>query len=77
MHLFTRLVAFASILALTACASPDERDHETKTGSLTHVLDMVDKDGRHYGTVELDPVGGGKVLDINGRLIGEVVPPEK
>jgi hypothetical protein len=36
---------------------------------------MVDGEGRRYGTVEMDPVSGGRVLDAEGRVIGTIVTP--
>jgi hypothetical protein len=32
------------------------------------------QDGKRYGTVDLDPIGGGKVYDTTGSLVGVVVP---
>ncbi len=48
---------------------------QPKVGSLTQHLTMVDADGRIYGSVELDPINGGKIFDADGRLIGRVVTP--
>lgn len=77
----SRIALLAMLLATAACSSSnnDEKKAEAKTtavGSLSRNLDMIDaKDGVHYGTVELNPVGGGRVFDADGRLIGHIVPP--
>lgn len=62
-------------LSLAACDSLTQKDEAPKTGSLTQRLAMVDKEGRNYGMVELDPINGGKIYDTQGRLIGRVVTP--
>jgi hypothetical protein len=74
-------VMTSSIMLLTAaCNPPSDRDdmyEQQRIGKLTHVLDMVDREGRAYGRVELDPVGGGRVYDTDGRIIGHIVPPDR
>jgi hypothetical protein len=75
--MLTKTKAIAVCALLSACGSPDyvtpPPQAAVPVGSLTHVLDMVDPgDGRLYGSVELDPVGGGRVFDIDGRLIGHI-----
>lgn len=62
----------ATALSLSAC---DNKKDEPQIGKLTHHLTMVGEDGKRYGTVDLDPVGGGQVYDANGVLIGRVVAP--
>lgn len=57
-----------SALSLSAC----ESNKKEPTGSLTHHLKMIDKEGRHYGRLELDPVGGGRMYDTEGRMIGTI-----
>ena len=71
---FRTLCILGALLATTACGSSDPvKPPPQAPASLTHVLDMVNPaDGRLYGTVELDPVGGGRVFDIDGRLIGVI-----
>lgn len=59
---------------LTAC---EKKPEAPKTGSLTHHLKLVGADGRHYGHVELDPVGGGRLYDAQGRTVGIVVPAQE
>ncbi len=77
------LTAAAAMLLLSGCHNPPPPPPPppaaaiVQQGSLTRSLDMVDTDGRHYGRVEMDPVGGGKVYDSTGRLIGNIVPPER
>ncbi len=78
----TGLTLVAVVAMVTGCAAPVEKKTEVvvvkpATGNLTRSLDMVDSSGVHYGHVELDPVGGGKVYDADGRLIGNVVPPSR
>jgi len=66
------------LLATAACSShsDDKKEIKTTVGSLTRNLEMIDsKDGTRYGTVELNPVGGGRVFDVDGRMIGQIVPP--
>ena len=64
------LCLLAALLMTAACSSDSDRN-----GELSKTLNMVDKDGTHYGTVALTPVGGGEVRDSDGKLIGKVVPP--
>jgi hypothetical protein len=72
-HAYTAKIIILSscMLALTACGKG-----EVKTGSLTHRFTMVDSEGRNFGIVELDPVSGGTIKDVQGRLVGRVVTPE-
>jgi hypothetical protein len=66
----TTLILTAAALALSACGS-----NEIKTGSLVQRFAMVDSEGRHFGVVELDPINGGSVVDVSGRVVGKIVPP--
>ena len=83
IHKTTSRLALAGIvvtsLLATGCVPHDDynKDKAAQNGNLTRVFDMVDKDGRHYGTVEMDPVSGGKVFDNNGRLIGYIEKPDR
>ncbi len=56
--------------ALSACGKA-----EVKTGSLTQHFTMVDAEGRNFGVVELDPVNGGTIFDVQGRVVGRITPP--
>jgi len=49
-----------------AAATPAE---EVK-GSLSRTFTIVDEQGRKSGMLTLDPLGGGVLLDENGRVIG-------
>ena len=69
------LLTFA--LATSGCSAFKSRDEAPKTGSLTQQFSIMDRDGRNYGVLELDPISGGKVTDVQGRLIGYVVPPSQ
>lgn len=60
-------------LLVTAACQPNIPPPEPK-GDLVHNLRIVDGDGKFYGTVELNPVGGGTITDAYGRVIGRVVP---
>ena len=76
----TATASLAIALFLSGCNNPPPPlavAPVVQQGSLTRSLDMVDADGRHYGRVEMDPVGGGKVYDSTGRLIGNITQPEK
>jgi hypothetical protein len=57
-------------LALGGCAKT-----EVKTGSLTQRFTMVDAEGRQFGVVELDPVNGGSIHDVQGRMVGRITAP--
>lgn len=73
-----RTLALCGLVLMTAaCTHKEEKvivqqPAAPAVGSLTRTLDMVDADGRHYGTVTLDPAGGGKVTDMDGRTIGYI-----
>jgi hypothetical protein len=56
--------------ALSACGKA-----EVKTGNLTQRFSMVDDKGVHFGVVEMDPISGGSITDVQGRLVGRIVPP--
>lgn len=82
-RLISRLLLIAastSLLASTGCSSSDndKKKADADIGTLSRSFDMIDKnDGRRYGTVEMDPVGGGRVIDSSGRVIGNIVPPSR
>ncbi|MBX9726634.1 MAG: hypothetical protein K2X09_05150 [Rickettsiales bacterium] len=59
-----------SVLALGACGKG-----EVKTGNLTQRFSMVDDKGVLFGVVEMDPVSGGSITDVQGRVVGRIVPP--
>ncbi len=69
MALATSLLAM-----LAACSSEPKQPPKQEVGSLTQSLNMVDKDNKLYGHVEMTPIGGGKVYDASGQLIGKIVP---
>lgn len=73
-----KVLAIASLFIVAACDNMGnfgKKDDTPRTGSLTQNLNMVDSTGRIYGSVQLDPINGGKVFDADGRLIGRVVNP--
>jgi hypothetical protein len=57
-------------LILAACT----RSEAPKAGTLNQKLRMVGDDARYYGTVEFDPIRGGKIYDAQGQWIGDIVP---
>lgn len=68
-------LVMVALSALTACDHFNKKEEPVKFGSLSHTLLMVDAEGRRYGTVEMDPVTGGRVMDVEGRVIGTIVTP--
>ena len=68
--LATLVLLSVSAVALTACGNA-----EVKTGNLTQRFTMVDAQGVQFGVVELDPINGGSVMDVQGRMVGRIVPP--
>jgi hypothetical protein len=74
MFRFSTLLLTASLFGIAGCDLP-RTNQPPKTGSLTQHLTMTADDGRVYGTVELDPINGGRIFDADGRLIGRVVTP--
>lgn len=64
------LLAFTAV-ALGACGKA-----EVKTGNLTQRFNMVDDKGVHFGVVEMDPISGGSITDVQGRVVGRIVPPQ-
>ena len=69
------VIALSSLVLVSACDQFTKKDDTVRTGSLTQNLTMVDSTGRVYGSVQLDPINGGKIFDADGRLIGRVVNP--
>jgi hypothetical protein len=70
-------IALSLLVFLVACSTEKTEEKKPALGTLTRTLQMVDEDGRRFGTVELDPVGGGKLFDNDGRVIGRVTAPQK
>lgn len=69
-------LAVAAMFVVTGCDSfKSKSDEPPARAPLTRQLNLIGKDGNHYGTLELDPVSGGRVYDADGRLIGTVVTP--
>lgn len=66
--------ALTALMLTTACGPTTTAP---KAGTLNQKLRMVSDDNRYYGTVEFDPIHGGKVYDAQGTLIGTVVPVTK
>lgn len=71
----TTTMALLVVPALLLSACEGDKPKTQAMGELTHHLRMVGNDGKQYGTVELNPVGGGQVYDANGRLIGNITAP--
>ncbi len=71
------MIRSSAILALSACAllATGCSKPEQKVGNLTQRFSMIDSEGRNFGIVELDPISGGSIIDIQGRMVGRVVPP--
>lgn len=67
------LMLLGAVLA-TGAACEKQQDRP-KFGALNRTFLLVDGEGTRYGTVEMDPVSGGKLFDAEGRLIGTVVTP--
>lgn len=69
------LAATAGILALGGCSSSHD-NKGPRVGTMMRQFDLVDKaDGKLYGTAEMDPIGGGRIIDSSGRVIGNIMPP--
>jgi hypothetical protein len=72
----TLLLIAGTAVALSACDSFKSKDDAPPPrGNLTRNLTLIGADGKNYGTVELDPVNGGRLYDVDGRLIGTVITP--
>ncbi len=72
----TTVTLACAALALTACDGLMRKEKEApKFGSLKHNLLLVDQNGTRYGSVEMDPVSGGRIMDAEGRVIGTIVTP--
>lgn len=72
----TAVTLGCALLALTACDGLMRTEKDApKFGSLKHNLLLVDQQGTRYGSVEMDPVSGGRIMDAEGRVIGTIVTP--
>ncbi len=72
----TAAMLACAALSLTACDGLMRTQKEApKFGSLKRNLLLVDESGTRYGSVEMDPVTGGRLLDAEGRVIGTIVTP--
>ena len=58
-----------SAFGLAAC---EQKKEAPPVGSLTHHLKLVGEDGKYYGRVELDPVGGGRMFNAQDNQIGVI-----
>lgn len=67
----------AALLATSGCSMLKSKEEAPKTGTLTQRFTMIDAEGRQYGIVEMDPVSGGRIVDIQGRTVGTIVPPNQ
>ena len=70
----TAALAATALIMLSGCDAM-KRDERPQYGSLARTLYLVDANGVRFGTIEMDPVTGGRLLDPEGRLIGTVVTP--
>lgn len=70
-------VLTATLLATSGCSMLKQKEEAPKTGSLTQRFNMIDAEGRQYGIVEMDPVGGGRIVDVQGRVVGSIVAPNQ
>lgn len=71
------LAALSALLAATACQPlPKDRPGEPKYGSLNRHLTLIDSEGRTYGTIDLEPLGNGRLYDTQGKLVGMIIPPQ-
>ena len=79
MHLFQLMILGTAAVGVSACSMLHKEEPPAPlTGSLTRSFDMIDpNDGKRYGTVEMDPLNGGRVLDAKGRLIGTLLLPDQ
>lgn len=66
--------AFTALMFTAACGNGTQAP---KAGTLNQKLRMVSDDGRYYGTVEFDPIRGGRIYDAQGQLIGDIVPVQQ
>lgn len=74
LTLKTALVALSALGFLTACDAMQKQE-KPQYGTLSRQLMLVDANGVRYGSVEMDPVTGGKLFDTQGRLLGTIVTP--
>ena len=73
MPRFTQIAALALLsTSMVACSS--FHHDEQQTGTLTRHLSLIGEDGKRYGSVDMDPIGGGKVYDSTGALIATLTP---
>ena len=75
MKTTTRIVLGVGMLMSVAACDMNQGKEPPKFGSLTRQLLVVDSEGRRYGTLEMDPVNGGRMFDAEGRLVGTLVTP--
>lgn len=69
-----KLALILPLLLLAACSSKAREVEIIHKASLDRTLIMTDNSGVRYGTVQLDAMGGGRLYDIDGRLIGTIEP---
>ncbi len=71
------LILGSALLALAACEMPKQKPEPQQYGTLGRSLILTDHEGKRYGTVELDPVTGGRMFDVEGRQVGTIVTPAR
>lgn len=62
------------VLVLGGCASSGSKSVEPQTGSLVRTYTLVNEQGHNSGTLVINPLGGAELRDVNGNLIGTLVP---
>lgn len=69
------VVLFAS-LSLAGCGSKttSAEPEKVETGSLIRSYKLVDEQGRESGTLNINPLGGAELRDVDGNVIGSFAP---
>jgi hypothetical protein len=62
------------VLVLGGCASSGSKSAEPQTGSLVRTFTLMDEKGLNSGTLVINPIGDAELRDVNGNLIGTLVP---
>lgn len=78
MPVLPRFCAIAALGMLSATLAACANEAPPQPTNITRPYSLIDDKGRQAGTVLIKPFGEkGEVRDVDGRLIGVIVPPEK
>lgn len=69
MKIMMPVMLVAAMVTVAACSDRDKTHMERS-------YNLVDNDDKQAGTVKLHGVGGGEIVDNEGKVVGRIVPTD-